>query len=162
MKCSRWIIFRGGLLPFLKPLHVFVSKLDPNRTPKSSLSSHFLAPSSGLLCSLTSWCGGLTRWGVCFLCIWDHFRTSRWKEREQCHSGIFIWWITAAVIHQNSRNFVLLGPKREFSISFFLIWQRLILFLRASKGICAPVKGKVPSRFILILPFHWWMFQCRT
>ncbi|KAM9532643.1 sodium/potassium/calcium exchanger 1 isoform 6-T7 [Guaruba guarouba] len=31
------------------------------QTPKNSLSSRFLDPSSGLLYSLTSWCGGLTR-----------------------------------------------------------------------------------------------------
>lgn len=111
--------FHWGLLTFLKLLLVFLFKLDSNRTPKNSLSSHFLDPSCGLLYSLTSWCGGLTRWGVYFLSA-NKTISEQVDEREGTVSlWHFIWWITAAVIHQNSRNFVLLEPKREFQFHSF-------------------------------------------
>lgn len=118
----------------------FLFKLD-FRTQKNSLSSRFLDPSSGLLHSLTSWCGGLTRWGFYFLSA--NKTISEQANRENSVSMAF-YLINYSCTHPSKQEKFCFVRTRKGIFNFILFdLTKSHYFLRASKGVRASVKSAV-------------------
>lgn len=74
--------------------------------------------------------------GLFSLCKKDYFRASRWREKEQYHCGILSdeLQLQSSITTRETLGF--LEPKREFSISFFSIWQGVFFFKSFQGNLC--------------------------